>query len=47
MSFRNLSPEQMFIEMAAEHVPTFAFQDRTKFATWKKEALPQVLATIG
>lgn len=47
MSFRNLSPQQMFIKMAAEHVPQFAFNAGTDFAKWKKQALPEVLATIG
>jgi len=37
----------MFIEMAAEHVPQYAFNAKTNFAKWKKQALPQVLATIG
>jgi len=37
----------MFIEMAAEHVPQYAFNDKTDFAKWKKEALPKALATIG
>ena len=47
MSFRNLSPQRMFIEMAAEHVPQFAFNGKMDFAKWKKQALPKVLATIG
>jgi len=32
MSFRNLSPQRMFIEMAAEHVPLDEFNVRTDFA---------------
>jgi len=47
MSFRNLSPQRMFIEMAAEHVPQYAFSTKTDFSKWKKQALPKVLATIG
>ena len=47
MSFRNLSPQRMFIEMAAEHVPQYTFNAKTDFAKWKKQALPKVLATIG
>ena len=39
MSFRNLSPQRMFIEMAAEHVPQYAFNAKTDFAKWKKQAL--------
>jgi len=37
----------MFIEMAAEHVPQYAFNAKADFAKWKKQALPKVLATIG
>ena len=47
MSFRNLSPQRMFIEMAAEHVPQYAFNGKTDFAKWKKQVLPKALATIG
>ncbi len=47
MSFRNLSPQRMFMEMAAEHVPQYAFNAQTDFSKWRKQALPKVLATIG
>jgi dienelactone hydrolase len=49
MSFRNLSPQQMFERMAAEHVPVYRFRGKTQkdFMKWKQEALPKVLATLG
>ena len=45
MTFRNLSPQQMFIRLAAEHRPECAF--RGNFAAWKKKTLPRVLATLA
>ena len=49
MSFRNLSPQEMFIRTALEHNPVYAFNGKSKkhFSEWKKEALPKVLATLG
>ena len=47
MSFRNLSPQQMFIRMAEEHVPKYSFDGKTEFAKWKKQTLPRVLACMG
>lgn len=49
MPERNLSPQNMFMRMAAEHRPTFAFRGKSArdFAAWKKKALPAVLATLG
>src|SRR4051794_28875978 len=49
MSFRNLSPQHMFEQTALAHRPAFAFDGRAAgaFASWKEEALPRVLATIG
>ena len=48
MSFRNLSPQSMFFEMALAHKPRYRFADcGSSFETWKTEALPQVLATLG
>jgi len=49
MSFRNLSPQQMFAQMAAEHVPTYHFTGSgpDDFRKWKQAALPAVLSTLG
>ena len=49
MTTRNFSPMAMFERMAAEHKPLCAFNGATKkdFETWKAEALPRVLATLG
>ncbi|MBN2302059.1 MAG: hypothetical protein JXN60_06025 [Lentisphaerae bacterium] len=49
MSFRNLSPQKMFAEMANEHKPLRAFNGKTKsdFAKWKKTTLREVLNTLG
>lgn len=49
MSFRNLSPQRMFQEIARHHVPTYRFKGKTRtdFERWKKIALPKVLATLG
>jgi hypothetical protein len=49
MSFRNLSPQQMFRAIAAEHTPECQFNGLSpeQFRTWKTETLPRVLDTIG
>lgn len=49
MSMRNLSPQQMFQQMAREHTPQFHFAARESgdFESWKEAAWPQVLATLG
>ncbi len=47
MPFRNLSPQRMFQELAAENQPRFRFRPETKFESWKAEALPAVKATLG
>ena len=49
MPERNLSPQQMFLELARNHRPEYQFasRDRREFAAWKQEALPHVLATLG
>ncbi len=49
MTIRNLSPNQMFVEMAKAHVPEYHFAGTTRvdFEAWKQEALPKVLATLG
>ncbi len=49
MSFRNLSPQQMFEQMALEHKPLCAFRGgaRKTFTMWKKRTLPLVLKTLG
>jgi hypothetical protein len=49
MTIRNLSPNQMFVEMAKAHQPQYRFSGTTPtdFAAWQAEALPKVLATLG
>ena len=49
MSFRNLSPHQMFELMALEHVPSQKFSAETpeEFSRWKDETLPLVIGTLG
>lgn len=49
MSYRNVSPAKMFAQWALEHQPRYRFssQPGQDFASWKAEALPQVLATLG
>jgi dienelactone hydrolase len=47
MSFRNLSPQEMFIALANEHRPQCKFSPEQKFSEWKANTLPQVLNTLG
>ena len=49
MSFRNLSPQHMFEQLAAEHTPFYSFDDKTEtdFGKWKQNALPKVLECLG
>ena len=49
MTVRNLSPQQMFIDLVQDRVPEYHFKGRTKqqFQTWKRRAMPKVLATLG
>ena len=49
MSFRNLSPQQMFENLSKEHTPEATFKGKTEeeFTQWKKSTLPRVLATLG
>ncbi len=49
MSFRNLSPHQMFEQMALQHEPEARFTASTvaEFEAWKEETLPRVTATLG
>lgn len=49
MSFRNMSPCDMFEKLSLEHEPKYSFKGETKedFDSWKSEALPKVLATLG
>ena len=49
MSFRNLSPQEMFFRTALEHVPRYRFAGSTaeESERWKREALPAVLSTLG
>lgn len=46
MSFRNLSPQHMFMALSEEHAPTNHFNGGD-FESWKKETLPAALATLG
>ena len=43
---RNLSPQRMFAILADRHVPSHSF-DGSDFESWKNEALPEVLDTLG
>ncbi|MFW5798307.1 MAG: alpha/beta hydrolase family protein [Planctomycetota bacterium] len=49
MTLRNMSPQEMFVRMAAEHTPTHAFAGKSKknVSTWKRKTRPKVLATLG
>jgi len=49
MTIRNLSPQQMFIDLANAHTPEYRFNGATHadFDAWKEAALPKVLATLG
>ncbi len=49
MMGRNLSPQEMFIRLAGEHVPRLQFAGTTvaEFLAWKEAALPPVRATLG
>ena len=47
MTFRNLSPQQMFINLANEHQPECKFSAENNFSEWKAKTLPQVLKTLG
>ncbi len=49
MQNRNLSPQEMFFQLAMEHQPLCAFAGHTprEFRAWKKATAPKVLATLG
>ena len=49
MTIRNLSPQQMFIDLVKDHVPEYHFTGRTKrqYQVWKRSATPKVMATLG
>ncbi len=48
MSIRNLSPQQMFQQLAKHHQPHYRFRNWEKgFTAWNREAWPKVLATLG
>lgn len=49
MSFRNLSPQQMFEQLALQHRPTHqcTAQTAAEFHAWQEQTLPAVLATLG
>lgn len=47
MSFRrNMSPQQMFLDLVRKHTPRYRFTGQA-FGDWKSAALPAVLATLG
>ncbi len=49
MSFRNLSPQVMFEQMARQHTPRFRFKAATRdeFEAWKCAAWPEVRQCLG
>jgi hypothetical protein len=49
MSYRNLSPHEMFYNWAREHKPECEFAGSTTadFARWKEQVYPRVIATLG
>ena len=49
MNARNLSPQRMFADLAADREPAFRFtgSSRKEFASWKRRTLPRVLSTLG
>ncbi|NOY81846.1 MAG: prolyl oligopeptidase family serine peptidase [Kiritimatiellaeota bacterium] len=49
MSFRNLSPQVMFEQMALSHTPRFKFEAETRdeFEAWKRAARPAVRQCLG
>ena len=49
MAFRNLSPQEMFIQLARAHEPeaTFSATSEAGFREWKDKTLPRVTATLG
>ena len=46
MSLRNLSPQQMFLEMVRNHTPKYHYQGQA-FKDWEQAAMPEVMATLG
>jgi hypothetical protein len=49
MAERNLSPQRMFMELAARHRPECAYNGAggAGFQRWRQDTLPRVLATLG
>ena len=49
MTVRNLSPQQMFIDLVRDHTPEhhFTASNKRQFQSWKRRTLPKVLATLG
>lgn len=48
MQGRNLSPQEMFLRLADDHRPTYAFASAgLSFADWKAKARPEVLSCLG
>lgn len=47
MTYKNLSPQEMFFKMAVKNKPKYRFGNNTKFKEWKERALPHVLNTLG
>lgn len=46
MEKRNLSPQQMFFQLALENKPKYSFNGQ-EFWKWKEEAITEVLACLG
>lgn len=49
MSFRNLSPQDMFFKLARDHEPKYRFNGNSEeeFNAWKSSAFLEVIATLG
>jgi len=47
--YRNISPHEMFVQLALEHVPECGFAETAQgdFDKWKKSTYPKVIATLG
>lgn len=47
--FRNLSPQEMFVQMALNHEPEEQFKGESydDFTSWKERVYPKVISTLG
>lgn len=43
----NMSPQHWFERLASSNAPKYAFSDGADFTSWKNQALPEVMATLG